>query len=149
MNTRVFSPQDLQRDATPTTATCTKCDRNIYVPQPEHVPDALKGLSEKAVRALRPLDVDTGSQVRAVGGYRVHDAMMKFQWAALPVKTKVKQLEDDADRAAAKAALRYLEGCEESDYSVFLKRHTAFLARQKKGKLSMADVKSLLASSSS
>ena len=76
MDPRIFAPQDPRRAATPTAAKCSKCTRNIYVPRPEDVPEALKNLSEKAVRALRPLDVDAGSNVRAVAGYRVHDAMI-------------------------------------------------------------------------
>ena len=82
------------------------------------VPQALRNLSEKAVHALRPLDVDTGEHVRADAGYRVHVAMIKFQWSAVPVKTKIKQLEDSMDKAAARRAFQYLQKCEDSSYKI-------------------------------
>ena len=80
------------------------------------MPEALRNLSEKAARALRPLDVDTGSNARSVGGCRVHDATMKFQWSEVAATTKTEHLEGPAGKAAARDALWYLKHCEESAY---------------------------------
>ena len=136
MSTREFRPHDLQpRDTIPTTKSCSVCKRNIKVPSPNAVPEELKGLSPVVVRALRPLDVDTGREQRSIAGYRVHDAMMKFQWSEISVKSKIKLLEDDSDRAAAKKAFRYLKECKESSYRSFLDRHNSFLAKHDHKKL--------------
>ena len=42
-----------------------KGKRKHYVPKPEDVPEKLIGLSDEAINALRPLDVDVGPEERS------------------------------------------------------------------------------------
>jgi len=55
---------------------CSKCSSKcaVAIPAPEDVPEVLRGLSDEAVAALSPLEIDTGPVVRAKGnsGYRFH-----------------------------------------------------------------------------
>ena len=103
------------------------CKSKIYVPQPEHVPKALRELSEQVIEALRPLDIDAGKFERAQYGYRVHSSMMTFAWSAKSVPDKIKALEKRRDRKRAKAAQRFLMKDEDSLYSTFAERHETFL----------------------
>ena len=79
--------------------------------QPEEQPETLRELSEDALAALAPLDVDCGPPQRAEQGYRVHTGMIKLSWSFLSVKAKIGLLSDPEERARAKAARRYLLDC--------------------------------------
>lgn len=59
-----LEPMDLKRvaKATISAKACTACKHNEYVPALEDVPLALRSLPPRVVRALRPLDVDTGGR---------------------------------------------------------------------------------------
>ena len=120
---------------------CRRCsgNRDHYVPQPEDVPEALRGLSPAALAALSPLEVDVGPETRstdAVGrwnGYRKKMKLITFLWAADSVKQRVKSLQDRAMRRKAKEAHRYLLASAESSYRRFHDLHAAFLAKHGTG----------------
>ena len=91
---RQLRPMDLKRAAKPTIpkSQCSACRSGAYIPQPEDIPEALRGLKPRVVEALRPLDIDTGRFERAPHGYRVHTAMISFAWAAQGVPEKIEAL---------------------------------------------------------
>lgn len=79
---------DLRRDPKPEIAAsaCKNCNskQRCYVPQPSDVPMPLRGLSQEAVEALRPLDIDVGPVTRSTthygkpNGYRQKVQMIRF-----------------------------------------------------------------------
>ena len=81
---------------------CRRCsgNRDHYVPQPDHVPEALRGLSPAALAALSPLEVDVGPETRSTdaagrwNGYRKKMKLITFLWAENSVKQRVKRLQD-------------------------------------------------------
>lgn len=81
MNPRPLDPKDLKKAAKPTVTakTCTACKKKEYVPCLSDVPEPLRHLEPCVIEALRPLDIDTGSEIRAVHGYRVHASMINFK----------------------------------------------------------------------
>ena len=110
MQPRPLQPVDLRRVAPPTISekACTACRHGEYVPQPNDIPQELRGLKPRVVRTLRPLDIDVGTFQRAQYGYRIHSSMVTFAWAAQPVQDKISGLRKQKDRASARAALEYL-----------------------------------------
>ena len=99
------------------------------MPQPQHVPLALRDLKPRVVEALRPLEIDTGAAERVQFGYRVHTAMICFAWEPVSVESKIAALEKRKDRRAARKAYAYLLDSSDSAYSIFIDRHLEFLAR--------------------
>lgn len=106
-------PRHLKEAATRTVAlgssvlckNCTKKpEKQTWVPSPEDVPAALRGLSRAQVEALRPLDVDSGPEWRAEFGYFFHSSMIRFSWAADDVEDKIKTLPTRRERKGAKKA---------------------------------------------
>ena len=132
MQARPFLPVDLKKMAKPTITAkaCTACSKGEYVPQLEDVPVPLRALLPTVIEALRPIDVDTGPEVRAPHGYRVHMAPITFAWAATSVKQKIEALETKQERRAARAALRHLLDCRDSEYFAFHAKHEGFLRRR-------------------
>jgi hypothetical protein len=64
---------------------CTNCSskKPIPIPHPEDVPQALRGLTPEAARALSPLEIHVSRELRAQeGGYRV-----KMQMASVGVQS--------------------------------------------------------------
>ena len=131
MQPRPLQPVDLKKASSTsiTKKVCTACNKGEYVPQPEHIPVVLRGLKPEVIEALRPLDMDTGAEVRAPNGYRVHMSMMSFAWASTSVKSKIRAL-DRGDREAAQAALDHLLACRQSEYFSFYNRHQEFLRKR-------------------
>ena len=120
---------------------CRRCsgNRDHYVPQPDDVPEPLRGLSPAALAALSPLDVDVGPETRstdAVGrwnGYRKKMKLITFLRAEDSVKQRVKRLQDREMRRKTKEAHRYLLGNAESSYRRFRDLHADFLDKQGTG----------------
>ena len=131
MQPRPLQPVDLKKASSTSISkkVCTACNKGEYVPQPEHIPVVLRGLKPEVIEALRPLDMDTGAEVRAPNGYRVHMSMMSFAWAPTSVKSKIRAL-DRGDREAAQAALDHLLACRQSEYFSFYNRHREFLRKR-------------------
>ena len=131
MQPRPLQPVDLRRLAPPTISekACTACRHGEYVPQPDDIPQQLRHLKPRVLRALRPLDIDTGTFQRAQYGYRIHSSMVTFAWASQPVEDKIAALRKRKDRASARAALEYLLGSDTSSYKSFYDRHHAYLQR--------------------
>ena len=131
MQPRPLQPVDLRRLASPTISekACTACRHGEYVPQPDDIPQQLRHLKPKFLRALRPLDIDTGTFQRTQYGYRIHSSMVTFAWASQPVEDKIAALKKRKDRASARAALEYLLGSDASSYKSFYDRHHAYLQR--------------------
>ena len=128
MQPRPLQPVDLRRLAPPTISekACTACRHGEYVPQPDDIPQQLRHLKLRVLRALRPLDIDTGTFQRAQYGY---SSMVTFAWASQPVEDKIAALRKRKDRASARAALEYLLGSDTSSYKSFYDRHHAYLQR--------------------
>ena len=129
MQPRPLTPMDLKRVNKPTIAPsqCTACKKGEYVPQPEHVPEALRNLKPRVLEALRPLDRDMGFVERVPHGYQVHSAMMAFAWKEISVQDAIRDLKRRSDRAAARAALECLLRNKRSDYKEILSMHQEFL----------------------
>jgi len=104
-----------------------KAQRQYFVPRPQDCPEALRGLSEEACRALSPLEIDTGIYVRAKDGYRQHTGMIRFNWCAARVPMKLREIADRDMRAKAKAAYKFLKASEASSYREFHDEHKIFL----------------------
>ena len=133
MQPRPLKPIDLKKAAGTSISkkACTACNKGEYVPQPEDIPVPLRGLKPEIIEALRPLDIHIGAENRALHGYRVHEGMITFAWAPTSVKSKIRALNPE-DRDVARAALDYLLGCRQSEYSSFYNQHQKFL--EKKGR---------------
>ena len=93
------------------------------------VPSELQGLSDAVLWALQPLHPDVGFVSCARHGYRVHTDMIRFWWNQYPVEEQIEWLEDEADKAAARAAYGYLMAAEDSSYKDFVAWHNKFLRR--------------------
>ena len=107
-----------------------QCSKKNYVPQPDHIPEDLQGLTKQVVKALRPLDIDAGVYQRANFGYRVHTSMMTFSWAEESVLDKIKALKKHSDREKARGAYLFLmEDSDTSWYKSFADRHDKFLRK--------------------
>ena len=128
---RPLRPMDLKRAAKPTIpkSQCSACRSGAYVPQPEDIPVALRGLKPRVIQALRPLDIDTGRFERAPYGYRVHTGMISFAWASQGVPEKIEALPKRRDRKKAKKALEHLLSAHGSSYKTFIEEHEAFLQK--------------------
>ena len=126
---RPLKAMDVKRLAPPTVKKCQLCRRGDYVPQLDDVPEVLRNLSEKAIRTLRPLDVDSGKYERAPHGYRVHTAMMTFRWSAKGVRKKIAKLKNRATRRKTLAAYNFLMASEDSAYKHFVEEQKSFLSR--------------------
>ena len=120
---------DLRSVRQPTIKKCLLCQRGVYVPQPEDVPEALRNLPDEVIRALRPVEVDSGRHERAEHGYRVHTTMIRFAWAAESVGAKIQALETHDLRSTARKAFRYLVRSDDSAYGDFIDKHEEFLEK--------------------
>ncbi|HIL57195.1 MAG TPA: hypothetical protein EYG39_04720, partial [Rhodothermales bacterium] len=95
----------------------------------------MRGLSEEAIAALRPLDIDVGPETRAKNdwglenGYRKHVHMIRFLWSQKSVREKLKALRDKDMRRKARAAYQHLKHTEESAYWSFVLDHKKFQAK--------------------
>ena len=95
----------------------------------------LRGLSEEAIEALRPVDVDVGPISRSTtyygkpNGYRQKTQMIRFSYAAKAPKRKIRRIEDDDMRARAHDAYQYLRQTAESSYKKFLEMRKDFMRR--------------------
>jgi hypothetical protein len=111
---------------------CQGCSakHNKMVPTPEDVPEALRNLAWEVVVALRPLDIDVGSERRANAGYRQKTRMITFLWAAQSVDGKIEALPDHSLRKQARKAFKYLKKSGEASYAHFYEEHKKFLRRR-------------------
>lgn len=86
---------------------CKNCskpeNKRVWVPTPEEVPAALRGLSRAEVESLRPLDIDCGPEWKAEFGYYFHGSMIRFSWAAEDVEDKIDALERKSKKRVKKA----------------------------------------------
>lgn len=86
---------------------CKNCskpeNKRVWVPTPEEVPAALRGLSRAEVESLRPLEIDGGPEWKAEFGYYFHGSMIRFSWAAEDVEDKIDALEGRSKQRAKKA----------------------------------------------
>ena len=128
---RPLQPSDLKKVAKPTISVkaCTACSKGEYVPCLKDVPEPLRHLPPTVLLALRPLDVDTGTPIRALHGYRAHTKMITFAWATMSVDDKIKALRTKAERKKGRAALQHLKACRNSNYFSFYEKHLEFLER--------------------
>ena len=128
---RPLQPVDLRSIRQPTIKKCLLCRRGVYVPQPDDIPEPLRSLPDKALEALRPLEVDSGPFERAEHGYQVHTTMIRFAWAAESVGAKIRALETHDLRSRARKAFRFLAESDESAYGEFIDEHEEFLKKHR------------------
>ena len=135
MQPRPLTPMDLKRVSKPTIprSQCAACKKGEYVPQPKHVPEALRDLKPRVLEALRPLDRDMGFAERVPHGYRIHSAMIAFAWKEISVQDAIRSLKSRSDRAAARAALECLVKNKNSAYKEILAMHQEFLDKHGDG----------------
>ncbi|CAJ1343459.1 unnamed protein product, partial [Effrenium voratum] len=111
---------------------CWRCRgaRDLPTLALEDVPEKLRGLSESAMLALSPLEVDVGPVIRAEhgSGYRQHSTMMRLRWSAVSVKEQIKALPEQDDRHRARQAARFLKRSDRTPYKRFCADHETFLA---------------------
>ena len=112
---------------------CARSKRQLMVPRPQDVPTPLRDLDPLVVKALRPLDIDVGPEVRAgTGGYRKKVRMITFSWCLQSVDAKLRRLPSKQLRRSANNAFRYLlSNREDNEYHEYYSRHRAFLARHR------------------
>ena len=112
---------------------CARRKRQLMVPRPQDVPTPLRDLDPLVVKALRPLDIDVGPEVRAgTGGYRKKVRMITFSWCLQSVDAKLRRLPSKQLRRSANNAFRYLlSNREDNEYHEYYSRHRAFLARHR------------------
>ena len=83
---------------------CAKAEaKRTWLPQPEEVPEPLRGLSREVVEALRPLDIDSGPVWKGEFGYYFHSSMIRFAWAKQDVEDKIAALDRRSRKKAQKA----------------------------------------------
>ena len=83
---------------------CAKAEaKRAWVPQPEDVPEPLRGLSRAEMEALRPLDIDSGPVWKGEYGYYFHSSMIRFAWAEQDVEDKIRALDRRSRKKAKKA----------------------------------------------
>ena len=121
--------EDLLREskATRGSTKCKNCAHGKYAPQPADIPEPLRGLSVEVVEALRPFEVDVGTERRAQYGYRIKVGMIGFSWKVTDVEEGFASLDVAAARRRAKGAFDFLMQCEESRYMFFIHEHRRFL----------------------
>ena len=96
---------------------CVKAEaKRAWVPQPEDVPEPLRGLSREELEALRPLDIDSGPVWKGEYGYYFHSSMIRFAWAEQDVEDKIRALDRRSRKKAQKA--RYGGHVREAQLSV-------------------------------
>src|SRR5262249_13959757 len=135
---RDLVPNTFDKNVSPETSekSCTACRSASIsaVPSLADVPAVLRHLSADAERALRPIDVDVGPEIRAknrignVTGYRQHASMIKFAWSAKSVRQKIRRIADESMRVKAKTAHKWLmRSGTSSAYKKFHAEHLEFL----------------------
>ena len=83
---------------------CAKAEaKRAWVPQPEEVPEPLRGLCRQELEALRPLDIDSGPVWKGEYGYYFHSSMIRFAWAEQDVEEKIRALDRRSRKKAKKA----------------------------------------------
>ena len=110
-------------------------------PRPQDVPLPLRGLPPKVIDALRPIEVDTGPEIRAhygkhmrkgtATGYRQHTGMIRFHWKKRTVRRQIEKL-DRRNREIAEEAYKYLKKNDDSEYYEIVRLHNAFLRNEHK-----------------
>ena len=97
----------LHRPGSDSLMRCKNCAKpeakQAWIPQPEDVPEPLRGLNRLELQALRPLDIDCGPTWKAEYGYYFHSAMIRFSWAGTDVEDKIQALERRSRKRAKKA----------------------------------------------
>ena len=114
---------------------CHRCSakNKQYVPQLEDVPEKLRGLSDEAILALRPIEVNVGEEKRSTdvmgrwNGYRKKVRMITFLFATQPVKEKIKEVDDRAMQKKSKQAHKFSLADDASEYKRFHDMHEKFL----------------------
>ena len=104
--------KDLKKAGGEEVLRCKNClkpaDKRMRAPQPEDVPEPLRGLTRAELQALRPLDIDCGPIWKAEFGYYFHSSMIRFSWAAMDVEDKIKALDRKSRKRAKKAGEQHM-----------------------------------------
>ena len=110
---------------------CPSCraTREMRGPQPDNVPLALRNLNDTARKALSPLTIDVGPEIRATSnpGYRQRITLIRFCWNLTSVTAQIEAIGDDVMRARARDAYEFLISNTKSSYACFVEEHKAFL----------------------
>lgn len=128
---RPLKEKQLSQPLRPAIAKCRHCSgRNKpWIPTIRDVPRQLRGLTDAAALALRPLELDQGPYQRGDSGYRIHSALTRLHWKKCSVEDEIAELDTRKERKKAQKALDYLKNCEVSEYRTFYEMHESFLRR--------------------
>jgi len=119
---------------THTVKQCKHCAHGVGYPtvQLDDIPPVLRGLSQRSLWAITPLEIFNGEAVWAKHGYRVHTDMTRFWWRPKSVLDQIVQLLDEGhleDAERAEAAYDYLKEAEGSSWWRFCQLHGRFLRK--------------------
>ena len=131
LNEHVVSKHEFKK----TTENCATCSKSAYyVPQPEDIPDVLRGLTRAIVIALRPVELHCGTIVRGHRyGYRHSTKPVSLSWPLASVETRIDALADE-ERRKARSAFAYLLEAQNSYYSYFVAEHREWLTTDGSGR---------------
>jgi hypothetical protein len=148
---RPFKPVDISKPGSCKAAVpqCKFCKHGTgyRTTQESDIPEPLRGLTDEALKALRPIEIDVGRYCRGDYGYRVHTDMVRFRWSKTSVEEKIRALPrrhrkiaeaaynflaDDeviSFRSLAKMEEHYIQRPSASSYTAFLDMHAQTLRR--------------------
>eukprot|EP00439_Symbiodinium_sp_Y106_P008083 s9194_g1.t1 len=89
---------------------CCRATVRCAAPVPSEVPEALRGLTEESLQALTHLRLDVGPEIRASNNsdYRQHATMARFFWQSSSTSTRIRAIQDPAQRQLARNAKKHL-----------------------------------------
>ena len=109
---------------------CRWCNSEHQKKTAEKQPLPLQNFTREIVKALRPMDLEVGPQVREPGGYRKKTRMTTFSWPLQSVQAKIETPEDEASRKKALKAFKFLKKDTLSHYKHFHAEHRRFLEKR-------------------
>ena len=124
LKVHVVSKNDFMK----TTESRTSCSRGVHnVPQPEEVPNVLRGVMRVMVPALRPVELHCVTTARAHRhGYGHSTKPVSLSWPLASVETRIDALEGNQRRKARRAFAYPLE-TENPRLSCFVVEHREWL----------------------
>ena len=128
MEVKLF-PRFAKRPEIKTLKSCTCVEHRYPVPKYHLIDVRLKGLSNKEILALRPLDIHSAQYVRFRNGYRQKTDKFRATWSSSSVQDKINDLEDEDSRDRCQNAYDYLMTEEKSSYRDFIRKREQALAK--------------------
>ena len=109
---------------------CNQCKHSVgyAAAQYKDIPVELRVLSSELLRALRPLTIDVGPEIRHTYGYRVHARMCTFMWNKESVQSTIRKY-TGRQRQKLQTAYDMLMERESSSHRTFISKHNTFLLK--------------------